>query len=67
MVSCQLYIHPSVFLFLDDNLSKCKWILTKLVICINIMRSGLGLLMGKFRQFLIVIYPINVHIFISGQ
>ena len=79
---------PSVFSFLDNNLSKCHWINAKLV-CIDIVifdsyqpatgqyfpfrmitlvvisgfppnlvctlilgRSGLGLLMSKFRQFL---------------
>ena len=35
------YVHPSIFLFPDDNLSKYQWIFT-----------GLGLYMGKFRQFL---------------
>ena len=42
----------SVFLFPDNNLSKCQWIFTKLCMCINIIkRSALGLLMGKFQQF----------------
>ena len=27
-------IHPSVLLFLDDNLSKSQWIFTKLGVCI---------------------------------
>ena len=40
-----------IFLFPDDNLSKCQGILTKLGTCID-MKSGLGLLMGKFRQCL---------------
>ena len=35
-----------------DNLSKHQWIFTKLGMCIDIVDSGLGLLMGKFRQFL---------------
>ena len=49
------YIHPSVFLFLGDNLSKCQWIFSKLstfVCALILWISGLGLLMGKFRQFL---------------
>ena len=47
------YVRPSVrFSFLDDNLSKHQWIFTKLSMCIDMWRSGLGLLMGKFRQFL---------------
>ena len=41
-----------VFLFLDDNLSEWQWIFTKLGMCIDLYRSGLGLLMGKFLQFL---------------
>ena len=39
---CQLYIHPSphpsVFFFLDDNLSKHQWIFTKLGMCIDIVK-----------------------------
>ena len=38
--------------FLDDNLRKCQGILTKFGIALTLRRSGLGLLMGKFRQFL---------------
>ena len=41
----------SIFLFLDDNLSKCQWIFTKLhtfVCALILWRSGSGLLMGKF-------------------
>ena len=30
-------IHLSVFLFLDNNLSKYQWIFTKLGVCIDIM------------------------------
>ena len=44
---------PSVcFSFPDDNLSIHQWIFTKLVCALILWRSGLGLLMGKFRQFL---------------
>ena len=39
-----------MFSFPDDNLSKEQGILTKLAICIDIWRYGLGLLMDKFRQ-----------------
>ena len=46
------YVRPSVHIsFPDDNLSKHRWIFTKLGMCIG-WRSGLGLLMVKFRQFL---------------
>ena len=40
----------SIFSFLDNNLSKCQKISPDLVYAL--WRSGLGLLMGKFRQFL---------------
>ena len=44
-------VHQSYvrFSLLDDNFSKHQWIFTKLGMCIDIQRSGLGLLMGKFR------------------
>ena len=35
--------------FPDDNLSKCQWIFTNLVVALRVWRSGLGLLMDKFR------------------
>ena len=44
-------VRPSVcFLFPDDNFSKHQWILPNLEIALILLRSGLGLLMGKFRQ-----------------
>ena len=43
----------AVFLFLHNNMSKHQWIFTKLSMCIDIKEAiGLGLLMGKFCQFL---------------
>ena len=49
---CQSYIHPSVrSSFLDDNLSR-HGCLPNLVCALILWRSGLGLLMGKFRQTL---------------
>ena len=49
----QSYVRPPVrFSFPGDNLSKHQWIFTKLGICIDIVEFGLGLLMGKFRQFM---------------
>ena len=60
-VVCPCVLHlsvmrPSVFLFPDDNLSKCQWIFTNLGVFIDILwRSCLGLLMGKFGQFLTVV------------
>ena len=43
-----------IFSFPDDNFSKHQWIFTKLgmTMCIDIVRSGLGCLMGKFHQIL---------------
>ena len=58
MASCWLlvclsyYVHPSVFSFTDDNLSKHQWIFTRLGMCIDIVEIWFGIvLMGKFRQF----------------
>ena len=42
----------SIFRFLDNYLSKSQWIFTKLDMYIDIVESGLGLLMGKFHLFL---------------
>ena len=47
---------PSVFLFQEDTLSKFQWIFTKLGVCIHIVETGSGLLIGKFCQVLTVIY-----------
>ena len=39
----------SIFLFSNDNLSKCQWIFTNLVCALILLRSGSGLPMGKFH------------------
>ena len=65
-----VFLH--IFSFLDDNLNKYQFILTKLGVCIDIMESsGLGFLIGKFLQSLIVIYSpqngghvLSFHLFI---
>ena len=44
--------HTSVLSFPDDNLSNCQWIFRKPGMCIDIVESRLGLLMGKCCQFL---------------
>ena len=41
-----------IFSFLDDNLCKCQGIFTNLVHALILRRSGVGLLMDKFRQCL---------------
>ena len=42
-------IRPSIFSFLDGNLSKCQWIFTKHGVCIDIVEVCLGSLIGKFH------------------
>ena len=42
-LSICLSIHPSIFSFLDDNLSKCQWIFTKLDVCIDIVEIWFGI------------------------
>ena len=52
------------FCFPDDNLSKYQWIFTKLGMCIDIVEtSGLGLLMGKFHQFLTAVSARDMSVF----
>ena len=41
-----------IFLFLDNNLSKCQGILTRLGTCIDITEILFGIANGKFHQFL---------------
>ena len=38
---------PSIFSFPDDNLSKCKWIFTKLGMCIDIEELSCGIANGQ--------------------
>ena len=50
---CPSVGRPSIHIsFQDDNLSKHQRIFTKLGMCIDLWKSGLGLLIGKFHQFL---------------
>ena len=46
---CQSYVHP-FFLFLDDNLSKHKWIFTKLGMCIDIVEICFGIANGQISS-----------------
>ena len=41
-----------IFSFPDHNLKKHQWIFTNFVCTLILWRSGLGLLMGKFRRIL---------------
>ena len=40
------YVRPSAFSLPDDNLSKCKWISTKLGMCIDILEIWFGIANG---------------------
>ena len=62
---CHMSIHLFLFSFPDDNSSKYQKIFTELGLCIDIVEIWFGLLMGKFFQFLTVIFPQHVLIFIS--
>ena len=44
-----------IFSFLDDDLSKCHWIMPKFCRRINIVKIWYGLLIVKFHQFLIIV------------
>ena len=59
----------SICLFLGDNLSKYQYIFfsPNLVCAWILWRSGLGFLMGNFRQFLTVLCSRHVQIFIFGK
>ena len=49
--SIHLYaVYPSVFLFLDDNLSECQWIFTKLRVCIDIVEIWFGIAIGQISS-----------------
>ena len=41
------YLHPSVFSFPHYNLSKCRWILTKLGVCNDIVEIWFGIVNGQ--------------------
>ena len=58
-----MQVHPSIFSFLGDNLSRYQWIFTKLGVCIDIVEIGLGLLMGKFHLFLTELSALGMSVF----
>ena len=50
--------------FSMQMISKCQWIFTKLGMCIDIVEIyGLGLLIGKFCQFLTELSACNTSVF----
>ena len=62
------YSHPSVFLFQDDNLSKCQCIFTKFGLCIDIVDIWFRISNGQISSiFEGVICLKHVKIFISGH
>ena len=56
MLDVRMSVRPSIshmpvrISFPDDNFSKHQWIFTKLGMYEILVKSGLGSLMGKFRQ-----------------
>ena len=56
--------HMLILSFPDDILSKCHWNCTKLSVCIDIWRSGLGLLIVKFCQFSTGLSAYHVSVFL---
>ena len=57
----------SIFTFVDDKFSKYEWIFTKLGMCIDITELSFEINNGKFYQFLTIICPRHVRVFISRQ
>ena len=58
----------SIFLFLNDNLSKYQWIFTKLGMCIDIVEIWFGIANGQILSiFDRVICRQHIRLFVSGQ
>ena len=58
--------HMSIFLFPDDNLSKCQWIFFKLGVYIDIVKIWFGIANGQISSDLtelLVSYWLHIHIF----
>ena len=66
--SVRPFVPPSFhFLFPDDNLSKHRWIFTKLGMWIDIVEIWLGMANGQISSTIYgVICPRHAHIFVSG-
>ena len=56
-------VPPSVILFADSNLSKFHGFSPNLVSALILWRSGLGLLMDNFRQFLTELFARDIRYF----
>ena len=48
--SIRLPVRPSIFSFLDDNLSKYKWIFNKLSMCFDIEEIWFGIANGQISS-----------------
>ena len=58
----------TIFSFLDDNLSKRQWIVTKLGMCIDIVQIWIGIANGQISSnFDGVVCPRHDHIFVSRR
>ena len=69
--SCQFLMELSardtpIFSFPDYNLSNNEGFSPNLLYALTLRRSGLGLLMGKFRQIFMELSAQDAHIFVSG-
>ena len=47
---CLFVVHPSIFSFPDNYLSKCQWIFTKICVCIDIVEIRLGTANGQISS-----------------
>ena len=54
------YFCPSIFSLPDDNLRKCRWIFTKLGLCLDIVEIWLGIANGQILIELSAHYMIVV-------
>ena len=52
-----------VFLFLDDNFSKCQWFFAKVGMCIGIVEIWFGIANGQIYQFLMELSARDMSIF----
>ena len=49
-LAVRVSVRPSVFSFLDGNLSKCRWIATKLGVCIDIVEIWFRIVNGQISS-----------------
>ena len=49
-------IGPAIFWFLNDNLSKCQWIFTKIGMCIDVVKILVGIGNGQIWSIFDMVY-----------